>query len=233
MKNEKRITITTGQGPAECCWVAAQVLKIILKEAQSEGLKTEVISKVNGTENRTITSASISIAGTNANDFVQNWLGTIQWIGQSTFRKYHKRKNWFVAVIEQSTPDKVEIRKDQVSIQTMRSGGKGGQHVNKVNTAVRVTHHPTGITAVASDERSQLRNKKIAMFRLQEKIEVLNQQESLKEIEANWQKKIDIERGNPIRIFRGSDFKTQKQKKGYSQTRQRLKSETRKHYEHE
>ena len=134
---QKIIQITAGRGPAECCWVVAQVLKYILNEARQSGLSAEVLQKVAGSQNRTIQSVVVRCSGTEIDAFLNTWIGTIQWIGTSTFRKHHKRKNWFIAIQEIEQTDTIELLEKDITYQTMRSSGLGGQHVNK---AVSYTH---------------------------------------------------------------------------------------------
>ena len=101
----------------------------------------------------------------------------------------------------------------------MRSSGAGGQHVNKVSSAIRATHLPTGIQVVAMDSRSQHQNKKLAYERLLVKIREKHF-ESLKTNElTQWKNQMQIERGNPVRTFVGSDFKKMKVEKGYKSQR--------------
>lgn len=177
--NEKIIIISAGRGPAECCWVVAKVLKVFLKDLKDNDFSAEVIQKTSGLENRTLQSVSVSIKMKDRlDDFLKEWVGTVQWIGQSTFRRHHKRKNWFVAIME-IKEQRFSVDLKDVRMDTMRSGGKGGQHVNKVSTAVRLTHLPTGIAVVSSDQRSQSQNKKLA-YPIGRAIEVLAKRAALK-----------------------------------------------------
>lgn len=226
--NEKIIIISAGRGPAECCWVVAKVLKELLKDLKDNGFSAEVIQKTEGQENRTLQSVSVSITIKNELDeFLKKWTGTIQWVGQSTFRKHHKRKNWFVAIME-IKEQRFSIDLKDVRMDTMRSGGKGGQHVNKVSTAVRLTHLPTGIAVVSSDQRSQSQNKKLAYIRLEERLKSWQKEQRSSEQLENWLDKIQIERGNPVRVFKGTDFKSVKKDKKFSKSRKQLKSDLRK-----
>ncbi|MFA0964494.1 peptide chain release factor H [Roseivirga sp. BDSF3-8] len=206
--NEQLIQITAGRGPAECTWVVARVLKVLLAEARNEGLEAEVISRQEGQENGTLQSAAVKLRGKNLKDFLDDWEGTVQWIGRSPFRKFHKRKNWFVSVQRIHDPGAhLTLQDREVRYEATRSGGPGGQHVNKVSTAVRATHLPTGLSVLASDHRSQHQNRQAARKRL----EMALQEEKLKEQQAklqeNWLNQIEVERGNAIRTFEGTDFR--------------------------
>jgi len=222
---EKIIQITSGRGPAECTWVVAQVLKTFLEEANDNKIKTTLLQREKGIENGTVETATILLESNNLNDFVSSWLGTVQWIGQSQFRKFHKRKNWFIGIFEVDKTATTEIDEKDIQYQAMRSSGAGGQHVNKVSSAVRATHAPTGISVVTMDSRSQHQNKKLATERLLQKFKDETVKQFKAEFQAQWMNQLQIQRGNPIRIFEGSDFKKQKQVKNYKQERQRLKRE--------
>lgn len=222
---EKIIQITSGRGPAECSWVVAQVLKTFLEEANDNKIKTTLLQREKGIENGTVETATILLESDNLNEFVNSWTGTIQWIGQSQFRKLHKRKNWFIGIFEVDKVTTTEITEKDIQYQAMRSSGAGGQHVNKVSSAVRATHVPTGIAVVAMDSRSQHQNKKLATERLLQKFKDETVKQFKAGFQAQWMNQLQIQRGNPIRVFEGSDFKKQKQVKNYKQERQRLKRE--------
>ena len=151
----KILQITAGRGPAECGWVVAQVLKCFLKEVKDQKMTYAILQRTTGSENGTIQSVTVQLEGTNLSAFLTTWLGTIQWIGTSTFRKYHKRKNWFIGCYELEQSQITTVSEKDISFQAMRSSGPGGQNVNKVNSAVRAIHTPTGIQVVAMDSRSQ------------------------------------------------------------------------------
>lgn len=217
---EAIIQITSGRGPAECDWVVAQVLKQLLIEADEMNLNTEVIHREAGQENGTVVSAMVSIQGKQATEFVKSWLGTIQWIGQSTFRKFHKRKNWFVGVFEINQDARVQFAEKDIQYQAMRSSGAGGQHVNKVSSAIRATHTPTGISVVSMDSRSQHQNKKVATERLMQKLTEWDKSQLQQQVQEVWANQLQIQRGNPVRVFTGTDFKKEKNNKNNKKERQ-------------
>jgi len=224
---EKIIQITAGRGPAECTWVVAQVLKKVLEEAQVQELETILLQRESGQENGTIETASIAVKGKNAEQFVKSWIGTIQWIGQSQFRKMHKRKNWFIGIFEIEPQINVLVSESDIQYQAMRSSGAGGQHVNKVSSAIRATHIPTGIAVVSMESRSQHQNKKLATERLLIKLEDEKLVQLKSHVGKQWENQLNIERGNPVRVFTGSDFKKNKIEKRYKVTRQKLKNDLR------
>ncbi len=134
--------------------------------------------------------------------FVAAWRGTVQWIAQSPFRPEHKRKNWFVGVEVLAPPSAAEFDPQDVRFETMRASGPGGQHVNRTESAVRVTHVSTGLQASASEERSQHRNKALAVARLARKLETLKDQQRGEAERGRWRAHQALERGNPVRVFR-------------------------------
>ena len=198
----KIIQISAGKGPLESAFVVAKVLKIFLKELVSDKIEYAILHKENGIENGTVQSVSIQIKGNNLADFTANWLGTIQWIGTSTFRKYHKRKNWFIGCFEIENSEFLEIKENEIQFQAIRSSGAGGQHVNKVETAVNITHIPTGITVQASEERSQFLNKKLAFARLDIAIKAQNQKQQEVMQKQKWMQHKQLQRGNPVQVFK-------------------------------
>ena len=224
---EKIIQITAGRGPAECTWVVAQVLKKVLEEAQVQELETILLQRESGQENGTIETAFIAVKGKNAEQFVKSWIGTIQWIGQSQFRKMDKRKNWFIGIFEIEPQINVLVSESDIQYQAMRSSGAGGQHVNKVSSAIRATHIPTGIAVVSMESRSQHQNKKLATERLLIKLEDEKLVQLKNHVGKQWENQLNIERGNPVRVFTGSDFKKNKVEKSYKGTRQKLKQDLR------
>lgn len=225
----KIIQITAGKGPEECNWVVAKVLKALLKELVVQKLNYTILQQERGEENGTVQSATIQFSGDDISvkTFLKEWIGTVQWIGQSTFRKYNKRKNWFVGIFEIEKKQTIELQSHEVKYQAMRSSGPGGQHVNKVSSAIRAIHEPTGIQVVVMDTRSQHQNKKLAKQRLQQKVAKQNLEGLKSSIKGQWENHQELERGNPVKVFTGTDFKQQKVKKNYKKQRQDLKNDLR------
>ncbi|MFN3405555.1 MAG: peptide chain release factor H [Cytophagaceae bacterium] len=224
------LQITSGRGPQECCWVVSRVLKFLLEEARSLGLHAHVIHREEGEENGTLLSAVVQVKGNDLKGFVQSWVGTVLWIGKSKYRKMHKRSNWFVGVnlLQPAATGFTEFNVQDVRYEAFRSGGPGGQNVNKVNSAVRAIHIPTGINVVAKDTRSQVQNKKLAFDRLAALVRsnFIKQQEG--KIYEGWKNHELLVRGNPVRVFTGDDFKKMNVEKKYKSRRLSLKQELRK-----
>ena len=131
--------------------------------------------------------------------------GTVQWICQSPFRPEHKRKNWFVDV--SIIPEVDEICKDQnIRFERFHSGGNGGQNVNKVETGVRLTHIPTGITVTSTAERTQQLNRKDALQKLNAILSEKEAENKAKQTNDAWREHTRIVRGNPVRVYKGMGF---------------------------
>lgn len=222
---EKLIQITSGRGPLECQWVVAKVLKIFLEEAKNNNIEYEIIHRENGDENLTLKSATVLLKSRDLNDFLKTWLGSICWTGKSTFRKLHKRSNWFIGIFELEGLEKINFNEKDIQFQTTRSQGSGGQNVNKVNTAVRATHIPTGQSVFVQDSRSQLENKKLSITRLKEKVLEQNIIQLQKRMQEIWNNHLQVQRGNPIRTFSGTDFKKNYQERSFKKQRNQLKKE--------
>ena len=120
--------------------------------------------------NGTYYSATIKVGGKNITKWMENWQGSIQWIAQSPYRKYHKRKNWFVGVEFFDIENQIKWNEKDVVFESCKASGPGGQHVNKTESAIRGMHKPSGIQVLTMDSRSQLQNKKLCLERLKSKV---------------------------------------------------------------
>jgi len=206
------LQITSGRGPAECCWVVAQILRVMMDEAKKRGLTHSLLQVENGPEKDTLYSATIQLKGKEVDTFMKEWMGSILWVGRSPYRPYHKRKNWFVAVNKLNLiQEEVSIPDQDIAYQAIRSGGPGGQHVNKVSTAIRATHIPSKRSILASDSRSQLQNRKLAKERLIQLLQLDRLQEKDQKEKEDWQNHNALQRGNPVKVFKGGGFSLRKQ----------------------
>lgn len=222
---EKLIQITSGRGPLECQWVVSKVLKTFLEEVKENNIDYEIIHRENGDENLTLKSVTLLLKGQNIQEFLKTWLGSICWTGKSTFRKLHKRSNWFIGVFELENLKTIDFKERDIKFQTARSQGSGGQNVNKVNTAVRATHFPSKQSVFVQDSRSQLENKKLSIIRLKEKVMGVYIQQLESKMKETWSLNLQVQRGNPVRTFTGTDFKKNYQDKSFKRQRNVLKNE--------
>jgi len=133
--------------------------------------------------------------------------GTHLWRCQSPFRPKHKRKNWYfsLAIVEQQRA--IEIDKSKVIYQTMKSPKKGGQHVNTTCSGVRAIYEPLGLEAISYDQRSQHRNKSIALERLIEKIQMMEHKHESNKKNERWREGKLLERGKSVMVFEGEFFR--------------------------
>jgi peptide chain release factor len=196
------IQITSGKGPAECCRVVACVQSLMMKQAKKEGINLQVLENKAAELNGTLLSATMMAQGDNLDAFINEWTGTIQWIAQSPYRKYHKRKNWFVGVAAFDVKQLMQWNPKDVKLETCRASGPGGQNVNKVETAVRGTHLPSGLQVMAMDTRSQLENKKLCLARLEAKIMVWQTEQLMEQQQSQWMEHNMLERGNPVKTIK-------------------------------
>ena len=224
----KIIHLTTAKGPAECQLAAAKILGELLNELRTKGFSVAVLDRIPGDENGTILSATVQVSGTNPGIALQSWIGTIQWIQRSPYRPNHGRKNWFADIFELKQNPGQHWKESEISYQSVRSSGAGGQHVNKVSSAVRATHHPTGVSVFVQESRSQLQNKKIAKERISNKLEQYFGKEMVERAQQQWMQHHELERGNPVKVFSGMEFKSRKPEKSYKTERNRLKQDLRK-----
>lgn len=202
-----RLQITSGQGPDECAWVVGRVLNSMQTEAQEAGQSFRLVEAIPGSKPGAFKSVLVSLEGEMTQAFIDAWQGTIQWVGKSPFRPHHKRQNWYVGVKAFSPPQKTEWQPDEIRIDRMRSSGPGGQHANKTESAVRITHLPSGTSVVAQEERSQHLNRKLAFSRLSDSLKRADSQATQQKHKDRWICHITLERGNPIRVYQGKDFK--------------------------
>lgn len=196
------LQISSGRGPLECSRAVYYVCSELIREAKSSKIEAALVDFEQDRRRDTYKSAVISLRGDNVEEFSNQWIGSIQWIEQSPYRLSHKRKNWFVSVNSIPVQSEVDIDMRDIRIDTMRSSGAGGQHVNKTESAVRIVHEPSGVSVVVSAERSQHRNRAVAMSLLMSKIEALEEKRSQKQERCNWQNHNELVRGNPVKVFR-------------------------------
>ena len=201
--NNVIILITSGKGPAECCRAVFRIREIMLKQAREQGINIEEVDIKKADKEGTLLSATLTAQGANLAAFIQEWKGTVQWIAQSPYRKYHKRKNWFAGVFIFDTNELAEWNPKDVKIETCRASGPGGQNVNKVETAVRGTHIPSGIQVFSMDTRSQLENKKLCLSRLEAKVMGCQAEQLAESQSTQWLSHLSLGRGNPVKVLKG------------------------------
>ncbi len=201
------LLVSAGQGPAECQWVVARLIDEVCAGAAAQGATARLVETTEG-QQALPRSGLIRLEGQGACNFADAIAGTVQWIGTSTFRPKHKRRNWYVGVFPLPAPESVpQLRERDVTFQTMKASGPGGQHANKTDSAVRATHGPSGLVVVARAERSQHANKRLALVKIAAALARGETETTAAQDHERWQQHHNVERGNPVRIYEGPKFR--------------------------
>ncbi len=206
MKNGKQILFTAGRGPTECSLAVHGIQKKFQEYLNERQIEYSIVVQNNGRLKNSIHSILFEI---NCEDHIKinSWIGTILWKCQSPIRKTHKRKNWYIktVILEKNRTDNYDL--SDISFQAFRASGPGGQHRNKVETAIRATHKKSGITVTSTDGKSQQQNKNKALSKLKQSFDEINMSNAKIQNLKQWSAQIEVERGNPIQTFIGLNFK--------------------------
>ena len=202
-RNNAIVSLHAGAGGTESCDWAAMLYRMYTRWADKKGFSVEVLDSLDG-EEAGIKSITFQVNGENAYGYLKSEKGVHRLVRISPFNAAGKRQTSFVSCdvmpdIEEDVD--VEIGEEDIRIDTFRSSGAGGQHINKTSSAIRITHFPTGIVVQCQNERSQHMNKDKAMQMLKAKLYLLKQEENAAKAAGIRGEVTDIGWGNQIRSY--------------------------------
>ena len=202
-KNDAIIKLNAGAGGTEACDWCGMLYRMYTRWIERKGFQMEVLDYLDG-EEAGVKSVTFEVHGENAYGYLKSEKGVHRLVRISPFNAQGKRQTSFVScdVMPDMGDDvEVEIKDDDIRIDTYRSSGAGGQHINKTSSAIRITHFPTGIVVTCQNERSQHMNKDKAMQMLKAKLYMLKQQENEEKLSGIRGEVTDIAWGHQIRSY--------------------------------
>jgi len=202
-RNHAIVSLHAGAGGTESCDWASMLFRMYSRWVDKKGFSLQVLDSLDG-EEAGIKSITFEVNGENAYGYLKSEKGVHRLVRISPFNAAGKRQTSFVSCdvmpdIEEDVD--IEIKEDDIRIDTYRSSGAGGQHINKTSSAIRITHYPTGIVVQCQNERSQFQNKDKAMQMLKAKLYLLKQEEMAAKAAGIRGEVTEIGWGNQIRSY--------------------------------
>lgn len=202
-RNNAIVTINAGAGGTEACDWASMILRMLLRYADRKGFKAEVVDELEG-DGAGIKNATVTVDGEYAYGLLKGENGVHRLVRISPFDANAKRHTSFCSVFVSPVVDddiQIDVKESDLKVDTYRAGGAGGQHVNRTDSAVRMTHMPTGIVVQSQQQRSQIQNRETCMKLLKAKLYELELNKRQAESKAIEDSKMDNAFGSQIRSY--------------------------------